>query len=132
MAIQEYKRSMDDTKLVQDGSVEITTVFYPPTFESISDADVGNSDTNKVGALATFKDGSKTKLAVYQGNGVWIVAGGGDLESINEESISFDQTSASLNSSYPDMPIGGTVYSNTNNVVYTKKTPTRWVMGSLI
>lgn len=68
--------------------------------------------------------------------GVWTMLGdwgsGGGSESIEDDGISFDQTSATLNGTYPDMPIGGSVYSNTNNVVYTKKTPTRWSMLSLI
>lgn len=51
---------------------------------------------------------------------------------IEEDPISFSETSATLNASYPDMPINGKVYSDTNNVVYIKQTETRWSMLSLI
>lgn len=78
MALQEYKRTNDEKRLVQDTNLEVTDVFYPPHFEDAEDANVGESDDLKVGAVATTIVEGKVILLVYQGGGSWEQAGGTD------------------------------------------------------
>lgn len=64
-----YKRFNDFTKLATDTYLEATEVFYPPHFDSTPN--IGDADESKIGAIATYKAGSTTNLAIYQGGGVW-------------------------------------------------------------
>lgn len=130
MALEAYKRFADSNRLAQDASLETTTAFYPPHFEKFSEAEVGGNSPNKVGAMATFKDGNRVKMAVYQGEGIW-ASSVSDTESIKNESLSFDATSDQINGLYPDMPIGGIIYNEVDNVMFIKVTGTKWRMQAL-
>ncbi|MGJ1360621.1 hypothetical protein ACR79B_04955 [Sphingobacterium spiritivorum] len=125
MALEEYNRFSDQDRIARDANLEITEAFFPPYFESLQLLDIGDNDPAKVGAIATFIDGNKTNLAIYQGGGVWAVSGG-STSYISDESITMDTTSAYLNSTYPDMPMGGGVYNETQGIQFTKITSTKW------
>lgn len=79
MALVEYNRSLDQGRLVRDTNLEVLEVFYPPHFENIEDAGVGDSDLDKVGAICTVMHEGKTKLAVYQGDDEWLIVGDSSL-----------------------------------------------------
>lgn len=64
-----YKRFNDFTKMATDTYLEATEVFYPPHFDGTPN--IGDADEYKVGAIATYKSGTTTNLAIYQGGGVW-------------------------------------------------------------
>lgn len=64
-----YKRFNEFTKLATDTYLEATEVFYPPHFDGTPN--IGDADESKIGAIATYKTGSTTNLAIYQGGGVW-------------------------------------------------------------
>lgn len=76
MALEEYNRFSDKDRIARDANLEITEAFFPPYFESFQLLDIGDNDPAKVGAIATFKDGTKTNLAIYQGGGTWTVGTG--------------------------------------------------------
>ncbi|MGJ1431572.1 hypothetical protein ACR79M_08345 [Sphingobacterium spiritivorum] len=71
MALEEYNRFSDQDRIARDANLEITEAFFPPYFESLQLLDIGDNDPAKVGAIATYKSGTTTNLAIYQGGGVW-------------------------------------------------------------
>ncbi|MGJ1420435.1 hypothetical protein ACR79T_12480 [Sphingobacterium spiritivorum] len=71
MALEEYNRFSDQDRIARDANLEITEAFFPPYFESLQLLDIGDNDPAKVGAIATYKSGATTNLAIYQGGGVW-------------------------------------------------------------
>ena len=76
MALEEYNRFSDQDRIARDANLEITEAFFPPYFESLQLLDIGDNDPAKVGAIATFNDGTATSLAIYQGAGFWKVGTG--------------------------------------------------------
>ncbi|MGJ1196296.1 hypothetical protein ACR777_10425 [Sphingobacterium spiritivorum] len=71
MALEEYNRFSDQDRIARDANLEITEAFFPPYFESLQLLDIGDNDPAKVGAIATYKSGTTTNIAIYQGGGVW-------------------------------------------------------------
>ncbi|MGJ1362897.1 hypothetical protein ACR79B_20705 [Sphingobacterium spiritivorum] len=67
--MDQFKRFSENNKVATDTYLEATKVFYPPHFDGTPN--IGDADESKIGAIATYKTGSTTNLAIYQGGGVW-------------------------------------------------------------
>ncbi|MGJ1367398.1 SGNH/GDSL hydrolase family protein [Sphingobacterium spiritivorum] len=90
--MDQFKRFSENNKVATDTYLEATKVFYPPHFDGTPN--IGDADESKIGAIATYKSGTITNLAIYQGGGVWReISGEGIKRYSSGNSYSIDELS---------------------------------------
>lgn len=107
--------------------------IYPPLVSSTTGAYVNSAapinSTGSDGDLY-FRPGMSDGTHLYRKvNGIWT-----DLGSISDPSqgiiknnaLTYGQTSAQMNAQYPNVPVGTSVWSETNSVEYRKMDSTKW------
>lgn len=110
MALTNYNRATDETHLVRDRNVEVLELFYAPYVEDEGDLSIGDGDPDKAGAIASVLTGGEVKLAVYQGDGTWLIVGSGSPTYTSDPSTPNTSALSYLNSTYPNAKPGDQVY----------------------